>query len=533
MEEITIPQMNLNAILYTRVSSDQQVSNTSLDQQERIGLDYALRNNLNIKRIFREEGESAMYADRTKLQEALRYCGDSHNNIKVFLVYKLDRFSRSLENHVAIRSLLSSYNVKLVSMTEQVDESPNGRLMEHILASFAQFDNEIRRERVINGTIARLKDGYWTTQLPPAYKRGEEKHGSIRLVVRDEERWDIISSAWEWFSTGNYSQAQILSFLDDHNFQTVSGRRPDKNMVGRMFRNRFYTGRVVVPKHNIDVEGRHPAMVTEQKFNQVQEVLAESEKNKNRIYLPFNPDFVLNKLFKCGSCGFTMSGSYSRGKSGKRFGYYACSNRDCGNRERISSNVAENSYLGILSSITPSDQVRLDLKEYMIPKLKELQSVKASEVKSLRVRLIELEDRLKKIDNRLDVGYYSVEEAKIKKQETEFEISQLLPKIEIKSVNRYEVEEMIDYTFNFLEHLCELWKSLDAGAKARMNNFIFPEGIRIEKKQFSNTSISPLFKYLEDIKRGQFPYGGQCEPILEHLKAFLKLFRSLNLSLNF
>lgn len=176
--------MELNAILYTRVSSDQQVTNTSLDQQERLGLEYASRNNIRIKKIFREEGESAMYVNRTKLQEAITYCATKTNGINVFLVYKMDRFSRSLENHIQIRALLSQYNVRLVSMTENIEESPTGRLMEHILASFAQFDNEVRRERVINGTVARLKQGYWTTQLPPAYIRGErrEVQNALSLV---------------------------------------------------------------------------------------------------------------------------------------------------------------------------------------------------------------------------------------------------------------------------------------------------------------------------------------------------------------
>ena len=58
-----------NAIMYLRVSSQDQVDNTSLDTQLRDGKIYAKREKLHIVKIFREEGESAKSADRRQLQE--------------------------------------------------------------------------------------------------------------------------------------------------------------------------------------------------------------------------------------------------------------------------------------------------------------------------------------------------------------------------------------------------------------------------------------------------------------------------------
>ena len=66
----------MNAVIYCRVSSRDQVEGTSLESQERSCREYATKHNLTISRVFIEEGESAKFADRTQLLELLSYCKD-------------------------------------------------------------------------------------------------------------------------------------------------------------------------------------------------------------------------------------------------------------------------------------------------------------------------------------------------------------------------------------------------------------------------------------------------------------------------
>lgn len=163
--------MKTNAVIYTRVSSQEQVSNMSLSEQERICRDFVARhpNNLTVVRIFQEQGESAKTADRTKLKELLEFCRAHKDEVGYVVVYKIDRFARNMEDHTALRVVLAKMGIMLLSATEPIDQTLTGKLMENVLASFAQFDNEQRAERSRNGMAARAKEGCWVTTAPIGY----------------------------------------------------------------------------------------------------------------------------------------------------------------------------------------------------------------------------------------------------------------------------------------------------------------------------------------------------------------------------
>jgi DNA invertase Pin-like site-specific DNA recombinase len=70
----------------------------------------------------------------------------------VLLVYRYDRFARSLHHLVSSLAEFDSLGVQFVSLHEGVDTStPNGRLIFHIFASIAEFERELIRERVKSG----------------------------------------------------------------------------------------------------------------------------------------------------------------------------------------------------------------------------------------------------------------------------------------------------------------------------------------------------------------------------------------------
>ena len=59
----------MNAVIYCRVSSKEQVEGTSLDSQEKACKDYAAKNKLDVLQVFTDRGESAKFADRPQLLE--------------------------------------------------------------------------------------------------------------------------------------------------------------------------------------------------------------------------------------------------------------------------------------------------------------------------------------------------------------------------------------------------------------------------------------------------------------------------------
>lgn len=145
---IKLEGKKMKAIIYCRVSTEEQVKGYSLNYQENICRDYANKGGYEVVKVFVEEGESAKIISRTKLTELIDFSKKNTGQIDVLIVHKLDRFARNQQDHQAIRALLAQYGVVLRSATEPIDDTPVGKLMENFLSSIAQFDNDVRAERV-------------------------------------------------------------------------------------------------------------------------------------------------------------------------------------------------------------------------------------------------------------------------------------------------------------------------------------------------------------------------------------------------
>jgi len=112
------------AVLYLRVSTEEQVDNYSLETQENICKKEAERKNFEIMQIFREEGRSAKtIIGRPALVEMLEFCRKNKREISTVIIYRLDRISRQTADYLAIRRKLAECDITLVSATEPTGNS--------------------------------------------------------------------------------------------------------------------------------------------------------------------------------------------------------------------------------------------------------------------------------------------------------------------------------------------------------------------------------------------------------------------------
>jgi DNA invertase Pin-like site-specific DNA recombinase len=115
--------------------------------------EYCRRQGYEILERFHEEGESAKTTDRSQLQALLKYCGTHKGKVHFVAVYNLTRFAREKYDHFALHAHLKSLGISLRSATEPIDDTSTGKLMEGVLAAFAQFDNDVRSEPSGNRTM--------------------------------------------------------------------------------------------------------------------------------------------------------------------------------------------------------------------------------------------------------------------------------------------------------------------------------------------------------------------------------------------
>jgi putative DNA-invertase from lambdoid prophage Rac len=139
------PAKTFQVGLYARVSKhDQQ----TLPMQMRAMREYAANRGWTITMQVKEVGSGAAQRElRDQLLEAAR-----RREIDAVLVWRLDRWGRSLADLVATLQELADLGVGFVSLSEALDmTTATGRAMAGLLAVFAQFEHDLLRERVRAG----------------------------------------------------------------------------------------------------------------------------------------------------------------------------------------------------------------------------------------------------------------------------------------------------------------------------------------------------------------------------------------------
>ena len=172
--------------LYARVSTNDQ---QTLPMQSRALREYASRRGWTIALQVREVGSGAARREaREKLLDAAR-----RRQIDVVLVWRLDRWGRSVTDLLATLQELEHLGVGFVSLTEALDlTTPAGRAMAGLLAIFAEFEREILRERTRAGLVqARLNGkrlgrpktaGLQAAAIRKLYRAGASKSAIARRL---------------------------------------------------------------------------------------------------------------------------------------------------------------------------------------------------------------------------------------------------------------------------------------------------------------------------------------------------------------
>lgn len=345
----------MNGVIYCRVSSKEQIEGTSLESQEQACREYARSKNIKILKTFVERGESAKFADRTQLLALIDFCKENKEQVQVLLVWKIDRFARNVGDHFNIKAILLKYGVRVVSVTEPIDTKPEGKLLETILAGFAQFDNDIRATRTVQGMRRKLQEGIFPWKPPFGYesavRRGDKKTEPDRP---DQPIFGLLQKAWKDFATGIYTKAEMLRLMENWGVRTKAGEPLSDQSLDNMFRNRYYAGILVDPWTGEEHEGGHVPMVSREEFARVQQVLLR--RNRRVPHQKERPEFPLRGHVRCPTCQQYMTGSFTRGRSA-RYPYYHCNHPGCGDRTSYPTTLVHDEYKTLLRDIAPTTEV--------------------------------------------------------------------------------------------------------------------------------------------------------------------------------
>ena len=184
-----------NAVIYCRVSTEEQIDNLSLTTQQERSRDLCARNGWKVARVFQDEGKSAKTIQRDALLEMFKYCNDPQKGIGYVVVHDLSRFSRNMEDQLRAMAELRTAGVMLRSVMENIDETASGKLMRNIYGAFNQFDNDRKAERTILGMKKAASVGRFPFKAPLGYINVSAQSG--RNLIADPKSAPLIQKAFE------------------------------------------------------------------------------------------------------------------------------------------------------------------------------------------------------------------------------------------------------------------------------------------------------------------------------------------------
>ena len=476
----------MNAVIYCRVSTKEQVDNLSLGTQERESRRYCERAGYGVARVFVERGESAKTADRPQLLAMLEWCRKNKDTVDVVVVYAVSRLARRQYDHHTIRMMLSRYGISLRSVTEPIDDSPTGKAMEGMLSVFSQLDNDMRSERTKAGMRARMQLGKWSHKAPLGYLNSK-----VPSLEPDPQVAPLVAEAFQRIASGRYSLAEATAYVNALGLRGRNGKPLEPKRLDRILRSPVYKGLIVSKNSDTSAQGDFQPIVSEETFDVAQAALERNGKAKSPR-LRVRPEFPLKRTLRCARCSKPLTASTSKGNGGE-YAYYRC-RENCVKGRQEDVHLA---FVTLLRRLEPTEGVMRLFREIVL----DVWRTRGEEARRARGRLQERVDRLldrknKLFDLRLDG---KVDEASFDEQleRLQDQIGELRLQLAEAQAEELDIESTLDFAEYALRNAARMWQGFDVEQRMRFQRLLFPDGLTFDGKGFGTGTISPVFKVLE------------------------------------
>jgi DNA invertase Pin-like site-specific DNA recombinase len=516
----------MKAIVYCRVSSKEQVEGTSLESQESACREFAQSKNIEILKVFIEQGESAKFADRTQLLELLDFCKKNKGSVNALIVWKVDRFARNVTDHFSVKSTLVKYGVRIMSVTEPIDTNPEGKLMETILAGFAQFDNDIRAMRTMQGMRRKIREGISPWRPPLGYKSpvmAREKKNAPD--VPDEPAFSLLRRAFTEFATGAHTQMDMNRLMNSWGLVAARGRSLAPQSLFGLFTNQYYAGILVDPWSGEEIQGKHPPLVSREIFARVQRVI--NVRRRPVAHVTERNEFPLRGFVRCDTCNHALTGAYSRGRSSV-YPYYSCHMQGCPKRGKsIPADAAHSEFTSFLEEITPRPELVNRIGESAIAMVRESKQEFSAHRKRVRKRIEELEKETGELI-RMRAQSLITDEEFLRQKRHLLDQRMALESQPRHDMDLAQVEADIQKLLEPLANLRRTWATLAPHLRTRFNRLMLPAGFLIGNVRTADRGlVFSTFLTCLAPDSGKVPFTFvQLNPLLSEITEFSRILSS-------
>ncbi|MCR9170852.1 MAG: recombinase family protein [bacterium] len=492
--------------LMCRVSSDEQALGYSLDDQFERLTQHCHRMGYEVVHVIKED-HSAKTFNRPEWKKWRELVTKGKLETDKLLVLTWDRFSRNLSEGLSmVDQLYYDEGITPEAVDQPIDlDIPEQRIILAVYLATPDVENRKRSNSVRRGIRQGLSQGRWPRKPLFGYKSATDELGK-HIIVPDPETAPVVQEIFQEVARG-VSQKEIRESLQER------GIKVSRNNMSKILKRLLYMGKIIVPAREKEpmkiVQGIHEPLVSESLFYEVQQKLNLNLKARGKNqpkYKKLRNDLHLRGVLNCSNCGDTLTASFSRGKLGKRYGYYHCNG--C-KGERISATKVHEAFNELLESVTIDPAMR-ELYDAILEEM--LNASKGDDKRqrtALNKQLDAINERLERsqdlmLDGKLDPDEYVSIKTRYKTQEDE-----LKSQLRALTTNSKQIAVYLQSGLNLLSNIAETYENAAIQIKHKIVGSIFPEKFYFDGNKCRTPKLNSIVGLLisdsgdfADIKKG-------------------------------
>ena len=231
------------AILYCRVSSDEQAKGGSLKYQTDALKRFCENNGIEVVEVYRED-YSAKTFDRPEMKEICKKYLRKRKEVDVdtLLVLRWNRFTRDASDGWEYISKFRKYGIEVNAAEEHIDfKVAESKIMLSVYLSMAEVDNDKRSKATKDGIHQALSEGKCVGKAPYGY--ANKRTGKHECWIEpDPVEAPFVREAFQQVAYGVESPTLVWRALKGR------GMKVSESTFFRILRKRFYMGDVYVPE---------------------------------------------------------------------------------------------------------------------------------------------------------------------------------------------------------------------------------------------------------------------------------------------
>jgi site-specific DNA recombinase len=315
----------MRVAFYARVSTQRQAQADGIVQQlERLQA-HALAQGWTVaaEDIFRDDGYSGASLKRPgleRLRDRAALCA-----LDRVLITAPDRLARQYVHQVLLLEELTTTGCQVEFLDRPMTRDPHDQLLLQIRGAVAEYERSLIAERMRRGRLHKLQSGLllpWT-RPPYGFRLDPERPRDPAGVRQDEAEAAVVATLFALYADERCSLFSLASKLQREAIMPPrGGRRWNATTVRHILTNPVYTGHVYAgriqascgagtprrtrPREEWIAVAPVPAVVTQERFDRVQDKLAQNQQfaRRNNTTHPY----LLRALVSCGVCGLSCTG---------------------------------------------------------------------------------------------------------------------------------------------------------------------------------------------------------------------------------